>query len=342
MSKAPAASGANTNRVVPAPPELEAGVAVVIPVHNRRSLVCDAIDSALDQGGVDVEVIVVDDASTDGTAEAVRTRYAGRPVRVLDNDRARGPAGARNCGLESVRRRFTAFLDSDDLFLPGHLAACVGVMERHAAVDVVFGPARYDCGGEEVDYMKPNYERKIAVAPVIRDDGEARVLGSAFLEHLIRYGCFFNLSSVAIRTAAVPERMNERLRIAEDYEYWMRLAYSHAFACLVSPQIVYRVHDQNVSLAGDSSDDDHSSSLIRAYEAILECPDLSLRLRRVVHARMAQVLFDWGYHARRVGHPAAAVAHHLASFGKGMRLRNIAALIKTILEMSLGSSRKRN
>lgn len=335
MSKAPAASEATTNLVVPAPTELEAGVAVVIPVHNRRSLVCDAIDSALDQGGVDVEVVVVDDASTDGTADTVRTRYAGRPVRVLVNDRARGPAGARNCGLESVRRRFTAFLDSDDLFLPGHLAACIGVMERHAGVDVVFGPARYDCGGEEVDYMKPNYERKIAVAPVVRDDGEARVLGSAFLEHLVRYGCFFNLSSVMTRTAAVRERMNEHLRIAEDYEYWMRLACSHAFACLVSPQIVYRVHDQNVSLAGDSSDDDHSSALLRAYEAVLGYPGLPARLRRLVHARMAEVLFDWGYHARRAGRPATAVAHHLASFGKGMRLRNLAALLKIGVESGL-------
>lgn len=321
--------------------ELRSGVGVVIPVHNRRGLVCEAIDSVLSQVGTVVEVVVVDDASTDGTADEVRARYAGRPVRVLANDRSRGPAGARNCGLAAVEGVYTALLDSDDVFLPGHLEACIALMNRHAQVDVVFGPARYVSAGAEIDYMRPGYERKLAAAPLIHEDADAVLLGPSFFEHLIRHGCFFNLSSVVFRTGAIQERMNEGLRLAEDYEFWMRLARSHAFGCLKAPQIVYRVHEENVSLTGDSGDDAHSSALLNAYRAVFGYPDLPGSLRRLLRERMAEVLFDWGYHARKSGHHAEAIAHHLGSLAKGRRVRNVAALVKIALEMGLAAGRVR-
>lgn len=320
-------------------PDLLPGVAVVIPVHNRRRLVCEAIDSVLSFTAEDVEVIVVDDSSTDGTADEVRERYAGQPVRVVPNDRLHGPAGARNCGIGLSVRRYTALLDSDDCFLPGHLADCTALMAEHGEVDIVFGPARYECAGVEIDYMKPNFDRKIAIAPRTWEDSRSVLLGAAFFEHLIRYGCFFNLSSVVFRTSAISGRMNEQLTMAEDYEFWMRLAMYHRFACMKSAQIVYRVHDGNVSLAGESADDAHSLALIRAYEEVLGYVELPASARRIVHARMAEVLFDWGYHARGSGRHSAAISHHLASFAKGMRVRNLVALVKIGLEMSLANSR---
>jgi len=320
---------------------LEPGVTVVIPVKNRRTFVCEAIDSALSQDIAGVEVVVVDDGSTDGTADEVRTKYADRPVLVVRNERAQGPAGARNCGRAHVRRQFTAFLDSDDLFLPGHLAACIGLMVRHEDVDVVFGPARYECDGIEIDYMRPGFERKLACGPAAQDAPDAIVFSTAFFEHLIGQGCFFNLSSVAFRTAAVSDLMNERLRIAEDYEFWMRLSTTHLFACLKAPQIIYRVHGENVSLAGESSDAAHSSALLHAYTEVLGYERVPANLRRLVRARMAQVLFDWGFHARMAGRYSEAIRHHLGSLAKGMRRRNLAALAKIGLEMSLGANRLR-
>jgi len=111
-------------------------LSAVIPVWNRRLLVCEAIDSALAQRPGEVEVIVVDDASTDGTAEEVERRY-GSGVRLLRMPRRRGPAAARNAGVAAATGTLLGFLDSDDLWLPGKLDAELSVMDAFPGADAV-------------------------------------------------------------------------------------------------------------------------------------------------------------------------------------------------------------
>ncbi len=100
-------------------------VSVVIPTYNRARLVGRAIDSVLAQSYQDIEILVVDDGSTDDTA-AVVARY-GEPVRYLPQANA-GVGAARNVGVRAARHELIAFLDSDDYWLPGKLAAQVAAM----------------------------------------------------------------------------------------------------------------------------------------------------------------------------------------------------------------------
>jgi glycosyltransferase involved in cell wall biosynthesis len=111
-------------------------LSAVIPVWNRRRLVCEAIESALCQRPGEVEVIVVDDASTDGTADHVERLY-GTGVRLLRMPRRAGPAAARNAGVAAATGTFLAFLDSDDLWLPGKLDAELQVLDEFAGADAV-------------------------------------------------------------------------------------------------------------------------------------------------------------------------------------------------------------
>jgi glycosyltransferase involved in cell wall biosynthesis len=97
-------------------------LSVVIPTWNRAHLVCEAIDSASGQRPGAVEVIVVDDESTDGTSEFLRERY-GDAIRVLRMPHRRGPGAARNAGIRVATGELVAFLDSDDVWLPGKLDA---------------------------------------------------------------------------------------------------------------------------------------------------------------------------------------------------------------------------
>ena len=76
---------------------------VVIPTFNRRHVINRAIDSVLAQGADELEVIVVDDGSVDGTIESLAKTYNDRPVRILRNNRKKGPAGARNTGMLAAR-----------------------------------------------------------------------------------------------------------------------------------------------------------------------------------------------------------------------------------------------
>jgi glycosyltransferase involved in cell wall biosynthesis len=122
-------------------------LSVVIPTWNRAQLVCDAINSALAQRARDVEVIVVDDASTDATVELLAREFGPR-ISVLRLEHRRGPGGARNAGARLARGEFVGFLDSDDVWLPGKLDAELRLFEQFPDADVVVSDSQNFFAGE--------------------------------------------------------------------------------------------------------------------------------------------------------------------------------------------------
>ena len=92
-------------------------LSVVIPTWNRAGLVCEAVESALGQVGGELEVIVVDDGSNDGTAEILERRF-GKAIKLLQMATRSGVGAARNEGVRQATGDLLAFLDSDDLWLP--------------------------------------------------------------------------------------------------------------------------------------------------------------------------------------------------------------------------------
>ena len=128
-----------------------------MPVYNVRHWVGAALDSVLGQSLHDLEVVVVDDGSTDGSAEVLRA-YAARDdrVRVVRKENA-GLGAARNTGLEHVRGRYVAFVDSDDLVYPGSYAAMVDVLERSGSD---FATAAFE-RGEEGSARRPGWVRRL-------------------------------------------------------------------------------------------------------------------------------------------------------------------------------------
>ena len=112
-------------------------LSVVIPSWNRAHLVCDSIESALSQGDESVvEVVVIDDGSTDGTAKLLGERFGGR-IRLVRITCRTGISAARNAGVKEARGDLLAFLDSDDLWLPGKLNAELSVLERFPDAEAV-------------------------------------------------------------------------------------------------------------------------------------------------------------------------------------------------------------
>jgi GalNAc5-diNAcBac-PP-undecaprenol beta-1,3-glucosyltransferase len=106
-----------------------ASVSIVIPTYNRATRVTRAIDSVLAQQYHNLDLIVVDDGSTDGTA-AVLANYHAAGVRVITHERNRGAAAAKNTGLDAVRGTFASILDSDDELLPGAIETIVNAFAR--------------------------------------------------------------------------------------------------------------------------------------------------------------------------------------------------------------------
>src|SRR5688572_14275047 len=110
------------------------GISVIIPTFNRAGRVILAIDSVLNQDYPPeaMQVVVVDDGSSDGTVERLRSRYGNR-ICVFEQPN-QGPSAARNRGVEAARHRLVAFLDSDDQWLPSKLQKQASAMESSGAI----------------------------------------------------------------------------------------------------------------------------------------------------------------------------------------------------------------
>ncbi len=187
----------------------EPRVSVVIPVHNGERFLAEAIRSVLAQTLTDLEVVVVDDGSTDGSA-AVAASFPG--VRCVRRDN-RGVAAARNAGLDATRAELVAFLDQDDLWLPTKLECQIAVLDREPAVlcaicrEKFFLEAGADC---------PRWVRKEAFeAPVVAYEPSALLARRRAFEAVGRFDesytvasdsdWFFRARDLGTAIAVVPE-----------------------------------------------------------------------------------------------------------------------------------------
>jgi glycosyltransferase involved in cell wall biosynthesis len=196
-------------------------VSVIIPTYNRVDFLKEAVDSVLDQAYPEVEVIVVDDGSTDGTPDLL-ARY-GEAVRIIRQDNA-GVSAARNAGIRRATGRLIALLDSDDLWLPGKLAAQTAFFDRH--------PESVICQTEELWVRRGR-----RVNPGKRHRKRA---GWIFVPSLSL--CLVSPSAVMLRRSLLDEvgLFDESLPACEDYDLWLRVARRHPIDLIETPLIVKR------------------------------------------------------------------------------------------------------
>jgi glycosyltransferase involved in cell wall biosynthesis len=135
---------------------MDALVSVVIPAHNSRRYIVETLDSILAQRHRPLEILVVDDGSTDSTAQIVRG-YAPE-IRLIEQQQ-RGHPAARNTGIRAAAGEFLAFLDHDDLWSPDKLERQMASFERNPALDLVFGHIRNFFTPE----MPPEERKRVAV-----------------------------------------------------------------------------------------------------------------------------------------------------------------------------------
>jgi glycosyltransferase involved in cell wall biosynthesis len=132
--------GGRARMLRPAALTTRPSVSVVVPVHNYGRFLPECVESALTQAGVDVEVLIIDDASTDDSLTAAHL-IAERDdrVRVISNERNLGMVGTINAGLSEVTGRYLVKLDADDMLTPGSLARATALMEVHPSIGFVYG-----------------------------------------------------------------------------------------------------------------------------------------------------------------------------------------------------------
>lgn len=215
-------------------------VSVVVPTFNCARFANEAISSVLAQDYPNLELIVVDDGSTDGTLERLPRQEAR--VQILRQENA-GPAAARNRGAAAARGEFLAFLDCDDVWLPGKLAAQVQHLLHHPEVGLVHGLVR-DWYPDKTGAYPPFSNFTSPNDPVTLVAGDS---GWVYPEILLD---FVLCTSTVVLRRELFERVggfDESYRIGEDYDLWLRLARITPFHKLDMPCTLYRKHGANVT-----------------------------------------------------------------------------------------------
>ncbi len=215
-------------------------VSVIIPVFNGERLLAEAIESILAQDYQPLEIVVVDDGSTDGTGE-IANRFANRINYIRQPNR--GPAGARNTGLENAQGNLIGFLDADDLWIQGKLAVQEGALRNSPAADIALGHLQ---------------RLKLTQANGFVPHGSPELA--------------LNLGASLIRRRVfdVVGTFDESFRFGDDWDWYMRVR-EMGVPILVQNDVVlfYRRHDAN--LTNQREEDD------RAAVRVLRC---SLERRR--------------------------------------------------------------
>lgn len=204
-------------------------VSVVTPLYNSEAFVADAVRSVLGQTVKDWEMIVVDDASTDGSAEMVeRSMGSDRRVKLIRLKRNSGSAVARNTAIEAARGRYIAFLDSDDQWLPRKLEKQIAFMEDkdHSFTHTYYEKVT-ESGERTGEVVKP--PARLSYADMLKSN---------------RIGCL----STMYDTARLGKRYMPLIRKRQDYGLWLELLKCEQYAyCLPEPLALYRIRPDSIS-----------------------------------------------------------------------------------------------
>ena len=286
-------------------------VSVIIPTHNRRSMVCEAIASVLAQRDAGFELIVVDDGSTDGTSEML----ADIDDVTVERTERRGPAAARNRGVAMARAPLIAFLDSDDLWAPDKLHRQLAFMREFP-----------DCAISQTSeiWIRDGHR----VNPGLR---HLKRTGDIFLDSLRT--CLISPSAVILKADLFRALggFDEDLAAAEDYDLWLRILVDHEAGLLIEPLVTRRAgHPDQLSSSIPAIDRFRVIALMK----LLAGSRLSEPRRQAVVEVLVEKCGILAQGARRRGLPSWAACHeNAAAIAQSGKVNSIFGALETMREM---------
>jgi glycosyltransferase involved in cell wall biosynthesis len=291
-------------------------VSVVIPAYNSGRFIADALDSVFNQNYQALEVLVVDDGSTDDTCDVI-ARY-GDKVTLIRQPNA-GAAVARNEGMHRARGKYIALLDADDVWLPGKLRHQVDYLEKHPDVGMCctrWSLLQPDASG--------SYHIDITPAPE-SVHVDSRYTGWIYCDLLLDCGVW---TSTVMMRREFSQRIggfDPALRRGQDYDFWLRASRIGAIDRLDAPLALYR---QEIGAQGRKFPDTNWELMVirRAIERWgASGPDGRALLQSRVRKRLWELNAAFGYGQFQRGRYTAARAAFTAA------LRERPAHLKTLL-----------
>lgn len=220
-------------------------VSVILPVYNREFTIGRAIESVLNQSYTNIELIIVDDASDDGTAEMIRL-YNDKRITLIQSKNRGGAAKARNMGVKVAKGKYIAFQDSDDEWLPTKLEQQIAFMEKND-FKVSFCPYRL-------------YAEKEYVVPC-----EYLSLSSFQIKEILKKGNVIGTPTLVVRHEVFKEigLFDENMPALQDYELAIRIAKKYEIGCL--SEILVNAYRMEQCITNNADAVNRANALIIAW-----------------------------------------------------------------------------
>jgi glycosyltransferase involved in cell wall biosynthesis len=246
-------------------------ISVIVPAYEVANYVQETLLSVLEQTFTDYEVILVNDGSPD-TAEMERAIEPYRDRIIYLTQENLGAGAARNTGLRAARGRFVAFLDGDDVWLPGFLSEMVALIQSNDGYDLVYANALLfgESSVAGLTYMDTNPSQ-----------------GEVTPESLLAERCNIITSGVLARKQRILEvgMFDESLRNSQDFDLWVRLAKHPNARMAFLPKVLLKQRHRSGSLASDAIKSVEGELKVMAKIALRE--DLTQREREAMEQTVA-------------------------------------------------------
>jgi glycosyltransferase involved in cell wall biosynthesis len=284
-------------------------VSVVIPFYNQAQFAADAIESVLAQDYPNTQLILADDASTDGTQEVLRAYARSRPDQVLVSEAEvnQGIAGNINRGLALAQGELVAWLGGDDLMLPGKLARQVEVLaENPAAVACVHDAEVFV---SETGDVLGRFSKLYNGRPGVRSGGIELMFDPAY---------YMLPSTMLFRRGAAPEHgFDARLRFANDWLWAIELLRHGSIVGLQDVLVRYRRHGANMT-----ADPSNKARILEEGLIVLAIVDARYpELHRLVRRRAAGLHFSAARDAAVRRQPRLVARHLAVALAEGGAIR---------------------
>jgi glycosyltransferase involved in cell wall biosynthesis len=237
------------------PEDKQPAASIIIPAFNASEFILATLDSiSAQKTSSRLEVIVVNDGSTDSTREIVES-YPGMQINCITIENSGGPSRPRNIAIAAATGRYIVIFDSDDLMLPGKIENSLRLLDHYPEAGFLFTNFQsVDSAGNilKADFLE-RYDTLYSL-PYKDAKDSARIIQSEDLLHGLAVANFIGTSSVVIRRSVLDEvgNFDEQLRYGEDFHLWVRLANKHTAIFLDKVLHQYRIHENSISNANHS------------------------------------------------------------------------------------------
>lgn len=305
-------------------------VSVVIPAYNSAKYLPETIESIISQSFKDIEIIIVDDASTDNTSDIIARINSSdiRYVRLEENHG--GPSRPRNIGIQKAKGEFIAFCDSDDLFVPGRLSTAIKFLRNNPDMGMVFTDAQKfdEITGADIGGNFLNGYNLFHALPKKEVAKNCFAISSKDAYSCLFFENYILTCGVTVRASVFQKvgYFDETITNGDDKDMWFRISKDYPIGFIDKIGFKYRKRGNSISTRGPELAINRSKVIQKQLNN-----NISPSLQKRCHEMIANNTYGIGYYYQSRGEMENARKHYCQSLVESFNWPALRGLFISIL-----------